>query len=444
MHLTVEEPRLSPEPMFSIERNPLRPLGTGRCHVVPVHGTWGAGFWHSIRWNFLPPNRRQRVTQWKICDQLQEAGAIIHPTFTWSGKNSHPSRMEAGKELADYIAGLKLDPSDRLFLVAHSHGGNVALYALRCPGTEGVKGIIFLATPFLQFGPQDFPFQGFRLLPFAIRNFVTVVLGSVLLSLAVMLGKPVLSQLSETTLWVSVGIVVAISIGIGYVFGFIAERAISKMFPETDAALTEATTTCAYYQPQAPRRLRVLILRKVGDEASAALESGRFVEWATTWAWQLLSWLTAKPPATLAAFKTFVERHAWARWIPIPLTIIGITLFLGAPENFGALVAILYMVGTFLFGGVVCAVLALFIVQSFLLTLILLLNVIRFGLGPALGQAALIRVTSEATPLGSWEVETFPATGFGHSEIHEDLHVAEVIANWLHTDCCQERRETGA
>ena len=55
--------------------------------------------------------------------------------------------MEAGKELAAYIAALKLPPSDRLFLVTHSHGGNVALYALSHPGTERVEGIVFLATP---------------------------------------------------------------------------------------------------------------------------------------------------------------------------------------------------------------------------------------------------------------------------------------------------------
>ena len=46
-------------------------------------------------------------------------------------------------------------------------------------------------------------------------------------------------------------------------------------------------------------------------------------------------------------------------------------------------------------------------------------------------QTALIRVTSEATPLGLSELETLPSTGFAHGSIHEDTQVADRIAEWL-------------
>src|SRR6266850_7150737 len=153
--------------MASIGQDTLHLLANSRCHVIPVHGTWGAGFWHSVFWNRLPPDRRQRASRWRICDELREAGVIIHPTFTWSGRNNHQSRMEAGKELAAYIAALELHPSDRLFLVTHSHGGNVALYALGHPGSEErVEGIALLATPFLLFQPHDFIYVGLKMSPF--------------------------------------------------------------------------------------------------------------------------------------------------------------------------------------------------------------------------------------------------------------------------------------
>lgn len=196
--------------MASIHEDTPPSSANGRCHVIPVHGTYGAGFWHSCLWDLLPPDRRQRVNRWPVCDELQEAGATIHPTFTWSGKNSHHRR-----------------------------------------GREATRGL----------------------------------------------------------------------------------------------------HCCPY-------------------------------------------------------------------------------LFLQRPEIF-ALLAYPYMLCIFAFILVICAVAALFIVQMLLVLWILFFNVVRFGRGPTLLQTALLRVTSEVTPLGSWEVKTFAAKGDAHSEIHEDPEVARAIWDFL-------------
>ncbi|GJP38209.1 hypothetical protein CLOM_g22676 [Closterium sp. NIES-68] len=51
--------------------------------------------------------------------------------FHWSGQNTHDSRVAAGKALAQLINAIgKADPSARVHIVAHSHGGNVALKAV--------------------------------------------------------------------------------------------------------------------------------------------------------------------------------------------------------------------------------------------------------------------------------------------------------------------------
>jgi len=354
--------------------------------------------------------------------------------------------MEAGKELAAYIAALKLEPSDRLFIVAHSHGGNVALYALRHPGTERVEGVIFLATPFVQFGLQNFPFAGFRLLPFAIENLVAIFVGSLLLAAAAWMVAKV-AKPAGTILLILAGII----FGVSYLIGLGAGRGVRKLLaagPSSD----EIQKLCEYYQPQVPDRQPVLIFRKAGDEASAALESGRFVEFLTTRGWQLLSWLSGLPRAWLTALTTLTERHprplgisiaAWTGWIWLALMIIAAYLLLQWPETFAGLLAYGYMLYTFGFILVICAVAAFFIVQALLVAWILFCNVVRFGLGPTLFQTALLRVTSEVTPLGLWDVRTFAATrDVAHSEIHEDPEVATAI--WDFTEECRQRRESSA
>ena len=96
------------------------------------------------------------------------------------------------------------------------------------------------------------------------------------------------------------------------------------------------------------------------------------------------------------------------------------------------------------FGSVVATSLLLVLLQVLFLELILFLNILRFGQQPARGYTAHIRVTSEATPVGAWQVETVPATGFAHSEIHEDSYVAKAIIKWLHLEGGQGHRETDA
>jgi hypothetical protein len=123
--------------------------------------------------------------------------------------------------------------------------------------------------------------------------------------------------------------------------------------------------------------------------------------------------------------------------------IIVAYLSLSFPRILGTLVGSGTRLFTFGFLLVICTVAAFFIVQAFLVAWILFINVVRFGLGPTLFQTALLRVTSELTPLGLWEVRTFAATrDVAHSEIHEDPEVATAI--WDFTEECRQRRESSA
>ncbi len=58
----------------------------------------------------------------------------------WSGKNNHGHRQEASKVLASGLAeSLERNPGVPHFVVAHSHGGNIAAHALGdCNSSSGV------------------------------------------------------------------------------------------------------------------------------------------------------------------------------------------------------------------------------------------------------------------------------------------------------------------
>src|ERR1051325_1503123 len=60
---------------------------------------------------------------------LTEAGCVVRP-FAWSGRNSHRARTRAAHDLTDHLRGeMAKNPKGRFWIIAHSHGGNVALHA---------------------------------------------------------------------------------------------------------------------------------------------------------------------------------------------------------------------------------------------------------------------------------------------------------------------------
>src|SRR5687768_12746618 len=77
--------------------------------------------------------------------------------FAWPGTNTHAARIEAGDRLAAFIRdGHEQAPDARHFILGHSHGGNVALYAMRhTVAREVVCGIVTLGTPFIHTRRRD-------------------------------------------------------------------------------------------------------------------------------------------------------------------------------------------------------------------------------------------------------------------------------------------------
>jgi hypothetical protein len=406
--------------------------------VILVHGTYGHGFWRSLFWGFLPSNRRPKDSNWPIRKTLEESGTRVH-SFTWSGQNSHRCRIKAGKELADFIVELGKNQSHpiSISIVGHSHGGNVALYALKHPGTEKVDSIVCLATPFLHMSIEDLDLVVLRFLPLVIASIVSGIAFLAILYLSVVVVPiyvyipPVLFLL----LWAIIG---------GLVWGAIyrmAHRKLSRL-QEFFKRLPEL---CEFYQPAKPTRQRVLILRKIGDEATAFLVTGRLVEWLLTCAWKAISYPVRVGDTVKKSADDFREKylavHPNIKLIlhnfRVGFLISGLAVFLLIvldrdmrlylrPYINYAVEPVLYLLFAFV---VTMALLA--VAQLFLILIIVVLNLFRFGFMADLGPTFFIRINAEPTPLDSWELELFPAKGFAHGEIHEDPVVASRAARWL-------------
>jgi len=95
----------------------------------------------------------------KLCKALREklCGEIVIRRFPWSGANRNSDRIEAGKKLADTLnENLDSYPDAAHFVIAHSHGGNLALYALHDSRLqERLSGIICMNTPFISASRRD-------------------------------------------------------------------------------------------------------------------------------------------------------------------------------------------------------------------------------------------------------------------------------------------------
>jgi len=112
--------------------NAVDPLG---LVVFFVHGTWSSGE------AAFPNNFRQHVLDFYNDNNER--------MFEWSGDNCDKERQEAGRRLSLKLRLYRRDhPGEQIRIVAHSHGGNVALIASQFPGVT-IDTLVTLGTPIM-------------------------------------------------------------------------------------------------------------------------------------------------------------------------------------------------------------------------------------------------------------------------------------------------------
>lgn len=106
---------------------------------IIIHGTWASTTaWYRPQGDFF-----------QTLEKSDNNKSIKFVSFTWSGANNNSARQEAGLQLAYLIDSY--DPATPIFIISHSHGGNVACIASQRlqPSEHGfrIKRLYTLGTP---------------------------------------------------------------------------------------------------------------------------------------------------------------------------------------------------------------------------------------------------------------------------------------------------------
>jgi hypothetical protein len=192
-----------------------------------------------------------------LCRRLKLAfgdNILIKP-FNWCpADNSIDARIAAAEKLSSRLAKLQENhPEARQYVIAHSHGGNVALDAALYG--HNLAGIACLATPFLHASARD------------LRQLTFVNLGWWFSSLFLLSGQVVLLWFGLANwlgFWVPVSLVLA-GVAAGVTSGLYERRVRRIKIEDVAKALQTAV----------PADSNLLIIRGAGDEASLALETSQ-------------------------------------------------------------------------------------------------------------------------------------------------------------------------
>jgi len=249
--------------------------------IILLHGTWGRGLFpkrqdegsredsssrEGTRWF-------EKGSQFRKGLEAQLKGLPLDYSlrwFCWSGANSIFERNRAATKLATELKADLKDRSATPIIIAHSHGGNVALRALSQLEDASRVRLVTLATPFLRVFVRDsfqFPFFVWLVLWAA-----TAGIASGLVLLALQFGMFAIKQLTGTDLgdksfWILIG---------GLAAAILASILIASWLPSIVAKRGRALEILAAttYPTVGASGPQMLVIRGVDDEAALSLAAG--------------------------------------------------------------------------------------------------------------------------------------------------------------------------
>jgi len=365
-----------------------------KCHITLVHGTFAP----EAAWTLEDSKLRAAL------QHISTSNVVIH-RHDWSGSNTHTARFDSALSLAAHIKGIAAhDPQSRQVVVCHSHGGNIALYALKDPAAfEAVDLVVCISTPFIQVQPRSVAL-------WKLENFQAAIL---IITLAVAITYAI-RHMS------------VLPLALYYLLR------LTLPFVETAIWQRMGTRALEWYDrlalPVTPAK-DLLIIRTTGDEASASLGGVHF-----------LSWLSA-------VSLEFAPRHspATAWWRPLLLVVSCLGIAISTYVNSTSWFASIILVGRVL--GIVSALLLAVLVIGPVLSVVCYC-IVSLAYGPELLLAgALLEITAEPTPNGAWTLycftpelpteqdEAFSLTSMRHSAPYEDPRVVELIKKRVSQVC---------
>lgn len=378
----------------------------------------------------------------KFHEGIQEClgGKIKFHTFSWSGANKHAARNAAVLELAKHIDSVaQQDNHSPHFLIGHSHGGNIALYALRSASChERLSGVVCMNTPFVCVQRRDTT-RLFFLIGAFIFAWVTM--------LTIIYGVSSFAHIAEAAGWTQVfralpwweqaliGVsIYAVGMGVSYYFKYgyfkYGRRVLSlyKRGLERSSKWSLAKREALFQEVGLPNfTVPVLTIRSTGDEVIGAVA---------------LSTILANAPFTVlhpwsmtALFGVFFTAQ-WTGWLPSliefyrtdEVRIIEASSFLSGPR----------MVECFMSSGIyLLAAITIILVAA--LSLAPLFRLAPLGLGwKHLVNSLFVKLSFTLVPVTNARIEYLeldPRIGeffkLSHSRIYDQPNAIKAITDWI-------------
>jgi hypothetical protein len=214
--------------------------------VTLVHGTWA----RNAKWT------KAGSSLFSHLEECLPKPAIV-TGFSWSGKNSARARKRASEELCAHLRRMvEENPQAAHFVIGHSHGGNVALKAVAEGQMFETVSLICLSTPFFNIRPR-FRGHGERLKKIGM---------GVLFSLMVVSGflYPKFANNHSGLFIGTFFLVLFIFAGIGLLW----RKAAREFADQVAISISESAS--------------LVVIRTVGDEASAFIGAFQIATWVMT------------------------------------------------------------------------------------------------------------------------------------------------------------------
>ena len=415
--------------------------------VTLVHGTFGRLPGTDAAWTREGSMLRERLG-------AELGGDVVFVPFRWSGMNWPAARYRAARRLRDHFRHTaQRYPARSHYVIAHSHGGNVALYALRDAEREDApeglpRGAVCLSTPFIAAQPRPvtlFRFVAtYTVILVTLFAVVATVLGSLLNPW--MAGLDIESAALEALMWNEVWLEFIVCA----VLAWYATHALVRLAHARRALIAVDAVG-----------VPIRIYRSIGDEATAVLVTSSLFTWLGALAWTAASTLTIMVAGAFAALLLgglllpvgailLVERLLGGNGLRRRLSgIVRSRRVWAVVVTTGTMLA-LAVWGYFLAGTPYGAANLSYATAVAALVLAVVAFSTLSGLGYGL-TAPFLEVTTEATPVGSWQVHLFAARAWGldgsapgeplttaaraaslsHSAASSDRTVLESISTWI-------------
>ncbi|WP_433622942.1 hypothetical protein [Nocardia sp. CA-120079] len=234
-----------------------------------VHGTWPRGIFPSTF-----QSRRRTAPRWfepssAFAERLISAlrRADVHATLSqveWTGENSLDARESAARELAELLnqqrTGSRFAPR---VIIAHSHGGNVALRAVQIAADLGADcsniAIVTISTPFISIRANRF------------IGYDSSV-GELVLSAALVTELSTHFPINISTWWAHI-MIWAVEVLVTFLVLVVAESTLFGLHPVEPETNWRLRKYIEFYRHSAVRGVPLLVIRGANDEAALTIAS---------------------------------------------------------------------------------------------------------------------------------------------------------------------------